>query len=160
FVAQQAERIAEDVYHSLISNPWIPEGGVDYAKKLIVRSLGSTSAKQMIERLDSSYEYTGGFESIDRLKPLQLSQFIQNEHPQTIALILAQLSPASSAALLSSLPEEIQSDVAVRLANIETISPDIIRGISAVLEEKLKPVGTLARSQSNGGVRSVAQLLN
>jgi len=94
------------------------------------------------------------------LNPIQLSQFIQNEHPQTIALILAHLASNSSAELLESLPEDIQADVAVRMASLETISPDVIRGISAVLEEKLKPVGTYAHNQAYGGIRAVAELLN
>ena len=103
---------------------------------------------------------SNAFDAIERLNPMQLSQFIQNEHPQTIALILAHLAPNSSAELLESLPEDIQADVAVRMASLETISPDVIRGISAVLEEKLRPMGTYAHNQAYGGIRAVAELLN
>jgi flagellar motor switch protein FliG len=99
-------------------------------------------------------------DELRELNRIQLSQFIQNEHPQTIALILAHLAPNSSAELLESLPEDIQADVAVRMAMLETISPDVIKGISAVLEEKLKPVGTYAHNQAYGGIRAVAELLN
>jgi flagellar motor switch protein FliG len=113
-----------------------------------------------MDRLSSSYASSNAFEAIDRLNPLQLSQFIQNEHPQTIALILAHLASTSSAELLESLPEDIQADVAVRMSSLETISPEVIRGISAVLEEKLKPVGTYAHNQAYGGIRAVAELLN
>jgi flagellar motor switch protein FliG len=100
------------------------------------------------------------FEAIERLSPVQLSQFIQNEHPQTIALILAHLKPSASAELLESLPEDLQSDVAVRMASLETISQDVIKDISAVLEERLKPVGTYAHNQAYAGIRAVAELLN
>jgi flagellar motor switch protein FliG len=155
-----AEKSAEELYQTLVANRFVSEGGVDYAKKVILRTLGAGQAKRILERLSSSYNSANAFEAIDRLNPIQLSQFIQNEHPQTIALILAHLTPSSSAELLESLPEDIQADVAVRMSNIETIAPDVIRGISLVLEEKLKPVGTYAHSQAYGGIRAVAELLN
>lgn len=158
--SEEGEKSAEELYQLLVANRFVSEGGVDYAKKVILRALGAGPAKRIMERLSSSYASSNAFEAIDRLNPIQLSQFIQNEHPQTIALILAHLTPTSSAELLESLPEEIQADVAVRMSSLETISPDIIRGISAVLEEKLKPVGTYAHSQAYGGIRAVAELLN
>src|SRR5438309_894766 len=158
--AEDAEKSAEELYQLLVANRFVSEGGVDYAKKIILRSLGAGSAKRIIDRLSSSYANGNAFEVIDRLNPLQLSQFVQNEHPQTIALILAHLAPSSSAELLGSLPEEMQAEVAVRLASLETISPEVIRGISSVLEEKLKPVGTYAHNQAYGGIRAVAELLN
>lgn len=155
-----AEKSAEELYQMLVANRFISEGGVDYAKKILLRTLGAGPAKRIMDRLSSSYASSNAFEAIDRLNPLQLSQFIQNEHPQTIALILAHLAASSSAELLESLPEDIQADVAVRMASLETISPDVIRGISSVLEEKLKPVGTYAHSQAYGGIRAVAELFN
>jgi flagellar motor switch protein FliG len=158
--SDEGEKSAEELYQLLVANRFVSEGGVDYAKKVILRTLGAGPAKRIMERLSSSYASSNAFESIDRLNPIQLSQFIQNEHPQTIALILAHLTPSSSAELLESLPEEIQADVAVRMSSLETISPDVIRGISAVLEEKLKPVGTYAHSQAYGGIRAVAELFN
>jgi flagellar motor switch protein FliG len=155
-----AEKSAEDLYQLLVANRFVSEGGVDYAKKIILRSMGAGSAKRIIDRLSSTYVNGNAFEAIDRLNPIQLSQFVQNEHPQTIALILAHLAPSSSAELLGSLPEEIQAEVAVRMSSLDTISPDVIRGISSVLEEKLKPVGTYAHSQAYGGIRAVAELMN
>jgi flagellar motor switch protein FliG len=158
--SEEAEKSAEELYQTLVANRFVSEGGVDYAKKVILRTLGAGPAKRIMDRLSSSYASSNAFEAIDRLNPIQLSQFIQNEHPQTIALILAHLAPNSSAELLESLPEDIQADVAVRMAMLETISPDVIKGISAVLEEKLKPVGTYAHNQAYGGIRAVAELLN
>ncbi len=158
--SDEGEKSAEELYQLLVANRFVSEGGVDYAKKVILRTLGAGPAKRIMERLSSSYASSNAFEAIDRLNPIQLSQFIQNEHPQTIALILAHLTPSSSAELLESLPEEIQADVAVRMSSLETISPDVIRGISTVLEEKLKPVGTYAHSQAYGGIRAVAELFN
>jgi flagellar motor switch protein FliG len=158
--AEEAEKSAEELYQTLVANRFVSEGGVDYAKKVILRTLGAGPAKRIMERLSSSYASTNAFDSIDRLNPIQLSQFIQNEHPQTIALILAHLTPTASAQLLDSLPETIQSEVAVRMASLETITPEVIRGISSVLEEKLKPVGTYAHSDAFGGIRAVAELFN
>jgi len=158
--SEEAEKSAEELYQTLVANRFVSEGGVDYAKKVILRTLGAGPAKRIMDRLSSSYSSWNAFEAIHRLNPIQLSQFIQNEHPQTIALILAHLAPNSSAELLESLPEDIQADVAVRMAMLETISPDVIRGISVVLEEKLKPVGTYAHNQAYGGIRAVAELLN
>ncbi|HEY2383032.1 MAG TPA: flagellar motor switch protein FliG [Terriglobia bacterium] len=158
--SEDAEKSAEELYRLLVANRFVSEGGVDYAKKVIRRTLGAGPAKRIMDRLSSSATSSNAFEAIDRLNPVQLSQFIQNEHPQTIAMILAHLAPNSSAELLESLPDDIQADVAIRMASLETISPDVIRGISAVLEEKLKPVGTYAHNQAYGGIRAVAELLN
>ncbi len=158
--ADEAEKSAEELYQLLMANRFVSEGGVDYAKKVVLRTLGAGPAKRIMDRLSSGYATSNAFEAIDRLNPTQLSQFIQNEHPQTIALILAHLKANSSAELLESLPEDIQADVAVRMASLETISPEVIRGISAVLEEKLKPMGTYAHNQASGGIRAVAELLN
>src|ERR1051325_7168184 len=157
--AEEAEKSAEELYQVLMANRFVSEGGADYAKKVVLRTLGAGPAKRIMDRLASGYASASAFEAVDRLNPTQLSQFIQNEHPQTIALILAHLTPSSSAELLESLPEHIQADVAVRMASLETISPEVIRGISAVLEEKLKPVGTYAHNQAYGGIRAVAELL-
>src|SRR5437016_8922530 len=157
--AEEAEKSAEELYQHLVANRFVSEGGFDFAKKVLLRTLGAGPAKRIMDRLSSTNAGSTAFEAISRLNPTQLSQFIQNEHPQTIALILAHLTPSSSAELLESLPEDIQSDVAVRMASLETISPEVIRGISAVLEEKVKPVGTYAQ-QAYGGIRAVAELLN
>src|SRR5436190_12617110 len=158
--AEEAEKSAEALYQLLVANRSISEGGVEYAKKVILRTLGAGPARRIMDRLTHSYSSSNAFEAIDRLNPLRLSQFVQNEHPQTIALILAHLTPSSSAELLGSLPEEMQSEVAVRMASLETITPEVIRGISSVLEEKLKPVGTYAHNDAFGGIRAVAELFN
>ena len=158
--SEEAEKSAEELYQLLAANRFVSEGGVEYAKKVILRTLGAGPAKRIMDRLAQSYNSSNAFDAIERLNPMLLSQFIQNEHPQTIALILAHLTTNGSAELLESLPEDIQADVAVRMASLETISPEVIRGISAVLEEKLKPVGTYAHNQAYGGIRAVAELLN
>ena len=158
--AEQASRDAEELYEVLVANRFVSEGGMDYAKKVILKTLGAGAAKRIIGRLSSSHAYDSAFESIDKVNPLQLSQFIQNEHPQTIALILAHLTARPAAELLESLPEEIQAEVAVRMANMEEISPDVISGVVAVLEEKLRPVGDFGDGEGFGGIRPVAEMFN
>ena len=91
--SEEAEKSAEELYQLMVANRFVSEGGVDYAKKVILRTLGAGPAKRIMDRLSSSYASSNAFEAIDRLNPIQLSQFIQNEHPQTIALILAHLTP-------------------------------------------------------------------
>lgn len=158
--SETAEKSAEELYQLLVANRFLSEGGVDYARKVILRTLGSGPARKIMDRLSNSYASDSSFQSIDKINPVQLSQFIQAEHPQTIALILAHLSARNSALLLGSLPSEIQAEVAVRMASLEEIAPDVIRNISTVLEEKLKTVGMYTSSQSSGGIRAVAEMFN
>lgn len=159
--ADQAERNAEELYQLLVANRFVSEGGVDYARKVILKTLGAGSAKRIIDRLSSSYASNNAFQSIDRVNPIQLSQFIQHEHPQTVALVLAHLKPHSAAELLETLPDEIQADVAVRMANMDEISPEVISSIASVLEEKLKPVGSYSEGGPGfGGIRAVAEMFN
>src|ERR1051326_8303508 len=110
---EQAERSAEQLYQLMTQNPVVSEGGLAFAKRLIEKSLEPESAKRIIERISANYVSENAFEIMGRLNPAQLLQFVQNEHPQTIALILAHLGLSSSAELLSSLPEEMQAEVAV-----------------------------------------------
>jgi flagellar motor switch protein FliG len=91
--------------------------------------------------------------------PQQLAKFIQDEHPQTIALILSHLDPTHAARLISALPAEIRADIAVRMADMDEISPVIVRNIALVIDQKLRNLGELSREQL-GGVRSVANMFN
>src|SRR2546428_11561105 len=90
--SEEAEKSAEELYQLLAANRFVSEGGVEYAKKVILRTLGAGPAKRIMDRLAQSYNSSNAFDAIERLNPMQLSQFIQNEHPQTIALILAHLT--------------------------------------------------------------------
>src|SRR5207302_5435132 len=102
---------------------------------------------------------TLSFDALQKTDPQQLAKFIHSEHPQTIALILSHLNPSQAAGLLESLPGEIRSDVAVRMANLDQISPDIISKIASVIGLKLKSLGEMSR-ESYGGVSAVAEMFN
>ena len=159
-MGEEAEKDAEELYQLLVANRYVAEGGKDYAQKVIKMAMGSGPAKRIIDRLSSSYASWDAFQAMDKVNPIQLSQFIQHEHPQTIALVLAHLGPRAAAELVESLPEPIQAQVSLRMASIEEVPPDVIKSIASVLEEKLKPAGNYGESEGLGGVRSVAEMFN
>ena len=102
---------------------------------------------------------SANFDSLQKADPQQLAKFIHSEHPQTIALILAHLNPSQAAALLTSLPAEIRADIALRMGNLDQISPDIIARIAGIIGQKLKGLGETNR-ESYGGVHAVAEMFN
>ena len=156
---ETADEIMEEFYTMTLAKTYIAQGGIEYAKKLLIKSVGPEAARKIIDRLTKALESSAGFSSIERANPQQLSKFIQNEHPQTIALILAHLNASQAAELISSLPEALRSDVAMRMASLQEISPEVVRRISLILEQKLEALGSFA-TEAYGGVRAVAELFN
>jgi flagellar motor switch protein FliG len=142
------------------SQKLIVRGGVEYAEKVLVEAYGEDVARKLISRLNKSLETDlGVFDNFRKVDPQQLAKFIQDEHPQTIALILSHLDPSHAARLISALPSEIRPDIAVRMADMDEISPMIVRNIAAVIDQKLRSLGELSRQQY-GGVRAVANIFN
>lgn len=137
----------------------IATGGVEQARRLLVKSLGAEPAKRIIDRVVRSFNANAGFASIEKANPQQLSKFILGEHPQTIAVILAHLNAASAAQLVSLLPDDLRADVIVRMASIDEILPEVIGRISSVIDQRLKSLGGPSREQ-HGGVKAVAELFN
>ncbi len=154
-----AEEVMEEFHTMTQARSYISQGGIEYAKKLLIKSVGPEVARKIIDRLVKALESSAGFTSLERANPQQLSKFIQNEHPQTIALILAHLNASQAAELISSLPEVLRSDVAMRMASLQEISPEVERRISLILEQKLEALGSFA-TEAYGGVRAVAELFN
>jgi len=154
-----AEEVLEEFHTMTQARSYISQGGIEYAKKLLIKSVGPEVARKIIDRLVKALESSAGFTSLERANPQQLSKFIQNEHPQTIALILAHLNASQAAELISSLPEALRSDVAMRIASLQEISPEVVRRISLILEQKLEALGSFA-TEAYGGVRAVAELFN
>jgi flagellar motor switch protein FliG len=153
------EKVLEEFHLMAKAAAHVTRGGVEYAKTLLLRSLGPDNAKRILERLVRSFESTAGFSALEKADPQQLSKFILGEHPQTIALILAHLNANNAAQLVTLLPDDMRADVLTRMANLEEISPEVIRSISAVIEQRLKTLGGPQR-ESYGGVRAVAELFN
>jgi flagellar motor switch protein FliG len=157
--ADVSDQVIEEYYNMTMANEYLTIGGLDYAKKVLIKSLGPEEARKIIDRLVKMLEKSAGFSSLEKVNPQQLSKFIQNEHPQTIALILSHLSSSQAAELISSLPEEMRAEVLVRMANLEEISPEIVKKIAGVLDSKLEALGSYSLEEY-GGVKAVAELFN
>jgi len=149
-----------DEFHTLWrASEYLTRGGVEYAQKLLVKTLGAEMARRVLDRVVKSFESSMAFTSLERADPQQLSKFILSEHPQTIALLLAHLKPSQAAQLANSLPEELRVEVITRMATLDEISPEVIMRVSSVIEQRLKSLGNQTH-ESYGGVRAVAELLN
>ena len=150
----------EEFYQLCMAREYVVQGGIDYARKLLVNAFGPESAKTLIDRLVKTMgNDTAAFDALQKADPQQLAKFIHSEHPQTIAFILSHLSPSQAAALLISLPGEMRADVALRMAHLDQISPEIIHKIAAVIGQKLQALGEYSR-ESYGGVRAVSEMFN
>jgi len=157
--SEVGERVLDEFHQMARAADFVTRGGVDSARRLLQRTFGNDAGAQILDRVVRSFKTSAGFAALEKTDPQQLSKFILAEHPQTIALILAHLNTTNAAELVSLLPEALRSDVLARMANLEEISPDVITRISAVIEQRLKPVGGASREQ-HGGVRAVAELCN
>jgi len=157
--SQVADSVVEDFYNLTMAKEYLTMGGIEYAKRVLIKSLGPEEARKIIDRLVKMLEKSTGFSSLEKVNPQQLSKFIQNEHPQTIALILAHLSASQAAELIASLPEDMRSEIIIRMANLEEISPEIVKKISGVLDQKLEALGSYSLEEY-GGVKAVAELFN
>ena len=150
--------VVNEFYSMLKAKEFISVGGMEYAKELLIKTLGPDEARRVIDKLMKIMESSYGFEYLENVDPKQLVKFIQNEHPQTIAIILAHLDQSTASEVLSLLPKEIQSDVTLRMASLENVSPLVIKHVSEILESKMENV-----SGSNielGGVRKVSEIIN
>ncbi len=155
---QIATAILEEFYAIFQSNQYIRSGGMDYAKDILYRTLGADEAQKILESLSKSIDSVQSFGYLDQVKPQQLSDFIVNEHPQTIALILAHMDPNNAAETISFFPDELRSEITIRMANLGDISPSIIKRVSTILESKLESLTSY--KVEVGGPRAVAEILN
>jgi len=137
---------------------YLLKGGVEYAKQVLEKSLGPAKANEYIRKLTAATKKYP-FSSLRKTDPKHLVNFIGNEHPQTIALILSYLDPEQAAMVLSELPQDVQAEIAKRIAKMETTSPEIIKEVETVLERKLSTfVGE--RFTFAGGIQTVVDILN
>ncbi len=155
---KEKERVLQEFYDVCLAQQYIAEGGIGYAKDLLEKALGADKAMEVIGRLTASLQVRP-FEFVRKTDPGQLLNFIQDEHNQTIALILSYLNPAQSAMVLAALPQEKQADVARRIAQMDRTSPDVIKDVEDVLERKLSSLVTQDYTIV-GGVDAIVQILN
>ncbi|EKO87422.1 flagellar motor switch protein FliG [Leptospira interrogans] len=155
---EDKEKVLVEFNELMMAQEFISNGGIDFARGLLEKALGNQKAIDIINRLTSSLQVRP-FDFIRRTDPQHLLNFIQNEHPQTIALILSYLDPQKASNILSNLPHTIQAEVAKRIATMDRVSPDVLREVERVLERKLS---TLASEDytSAGGIDSVVEILN
>ncbi len=155
---QEKEDVLNEFYQVCLAQQYIAEGGIGYAKELLEKALGEEKAQDVISKLTASLQVRP-FEFIRKTDPSQVLSFIQDEHPQTIAMILSYLSPAQSALILGSLIPEKQADVAKRIAMMDRTSPEVIKEVERVLERKL---ATLLNQDYTiaGGVDAIVEILN
>jgi flagellar motor switch protein FliG len=157
--AEAGASTLEEFHTMWRASEYVTRGGIEYAQKLLVKTLGPEMARRVLDRVVKSFESTAAFTNLEKADPQQLSKFVLSEHPQTIALLLAHLKPAQAAQLANSLPDELRVEVITRMATLDEISPDVMTRVSSVIEARLKTLGNQA-SESMGGVRVVAELLN
>src|SRR3954447_108419 len=158
--AEDVENALEEFNQFTTSENLFMKGGLDYATKVINEAYDPKTAKILIDRLVKTMSHQAiDFDNFRKTDPQQLSKFIQDEHPQTIALILSHLDPSQAAALITCLPPELRTDVATRMADLEQISPEIVRHIASVIDQKLRNLGELSR-EAYGGVKAVANIFN
>lgn len=158
--SEQAEALLEEFYQMTVAHNYVLKGGIDYARKVLVQAFGPEQAKKMLDRLVKALgSEMASFDALQKADPQQVAKFIHNEHPQTIALVLSHLNPSQAAGLLVSLPPEMRSDVALRMANLDQISPEIISKIAGIIGSKLKALGEFSR-EAYGGVRAVSEMFN
>ena len=152
------DAVLDEFYEVCLAQQYIAEGGIGYAKDLLEKALGSERAKDIIGKLTASLQVRP-FEFVRKTDASQLLNFIQDEHPQTIALILSYLSSNQASAIISALSPEKQTDVAKRIAQMDRTSPDVIKEVEKVLEQKL---ASLVNQDYTivGGVDSIVDILN
>ena len=156
--AELKDEVLDEFYEVCLAQQYIAEGGIAYAKELLDKALGEDRARDVIGRLTASLQVRP-FEFVRKADASQLLNFIQDEHPQTIALILAYLPASQAAAVVSALAPEKQADVAKRIAMMDRTSPDVIKEVEKILEKKL---ASLVNQDYTivGGVDSIVNILN
>ena len=155
---QVKESVLNEFYQVCLAQQYNAEGGIRYAKELLDKALGGERAQEVISKLTASLQVRP-FEFVRKTDPSQVLNFIQDEHPQTIAMILAYLTPAQAAMIMSSLTSEVQADVAKRIATMDRTSPDVVKEVEHVLERKLS---SLINQDYTivGGVDAIVNILN
>ena len=155
---QTKEDVINEFYQVCLAQQYIAEGGIGYAKELLDKALGEEKAREVITKLTASLQVRP-FEFVRKTEPSQILNFIQDEHPQTIAMILSYISSNQAATIVGALPPEMQADVTRRIATMDRTSPDVIKEVESVLERKL---ASLVNQDYTivGGVDSVVNILN
>ncbi|MGA8776754.1 MAG: flagellar motor switch protein FliG [Terriglobales bacterium] len=158
--SETAISVLEEYQQLTLTQAYISEGGPDYAKKLLVKAFGDAGAQQLLEQVTRAAEMSVvQLESLQKADPQQLAKFLEGEHPQTIALILAHLNARQASALLMKLPEDVRAGTVKRLAQLRQFSPEVARKVSIALHKRLESLGEQSR-RAYAGFKGAADMLN
>ena len=154
---EQEDEVLEEFEAMLLAGKYVSQGGMDFARGALEKALGPRKAQALLDRVSSTT--TSGFYMLRNVDPNQIIPFLSKEHPQTMALILSQLDSNQAAGVLNGLPEEIQADVAYRIARMDNISPEVLRELEDVLAQELQAIVS-GQITEIGGPKTVAEILN
>jgi len=161
FISPELAATVLQEYHRLtMTQEYLAQGGPSYAAQILRKSFGEAGAKSLLDQVLKAQEGAAhNLVTLQRADPQQLAKFIQSEHPQTIALVLAHMSGKSAAAVLALLPERLRGQAVMRMAQMQQFSPEMVQKISLILSRKMMALGEQSR-RGYGGVKAVADLLN
>ncbi len=158
--AETVLSVLEEFDRMVLTGHYLAQGGREYANKLLVKAFGEEGARELLQQVSRSAEMSAGkLDSLQKADPQQLAKFIEGEHPQTIALILAHVDARQASALLMRLPEELRAESIKRLAQLRQFSPEMAERVSLVLHKRLEALGEQGR-RAYAGLRGVADLMN
>jgi flagellar motor switch protein FliG len=153
------EEVVDEFTALATTHGYVRSGGMELARKLLEESLGSSKATEILDRL-SAQMIEMPFEFLRKADARQVLSFLQEEHPGTIALVLAYMTPEGAALVMGGLSEDLQKEVAIRVATMERTSPEVIEDIESVLQSKLSSVLSPSELQAAGGVQSLVDIIN
>jgi flagellar motor switch protein FliG len=152
--------VLEEFHRLVLTGDYITQGGTDYANKLLVKAFGKEGASELLRQVSQAAEVSGTrLDSLRKADPQQLAKFIEGEHPQTIALILAHLESKQASTLLMKLPAELRAEPIKRLAQLRQFSPEMAQRVAVVLHNRLEALGEQSR-RAYAGLKGVADLMN
>jgi len=157
---ETAMAVLEEYYQLMLTQSYLAEGGPEYAQKLLIKAFGESGAKDLIDQVSKAMEMSvGQLESLQKADPQQLAKFLEVEHPQTVALILAHLNARQASTLLLRLPEESRAETVKRLAQLRQFSPEVAQKVSMALHKRLESLGEQSR-RAYAGFKGAADMLN
>ena len=158
--ADTALSVLEEYYRLALTQDYLAQGGTEYAQKLLIKAFGEDGARQLLQQVSHAAELSAAkLDSLQKADPQQLAKFLEGEHPQTIALIMAHLDPKQASVLLMKFPEALRAEALKRMAQMRHFSPEIAQQVSMTLHKRLEALGEQHR-RAYAGVQGVADLLN
>jgi flagellar motor switch protein FliG len=157
--SETVDAVFEEFQTLASARRYYAQGGMDFAREVLEATLGSDRAKELLDRMKASLVEMP-FEFLRRADARQVLSFLQDEHPQTVALVVAHMRADQAAIVISGMPDELQADVAHRVAVMETTSPDVVRRVEAILERKLSSVLQSTDASAAGGLKPLVDIIN